>query len=88
MLFSLLHLYTAPGDYSSLNTQLVFTTGQTAGAVVCASLDVIDDNVVEMNEESLTLTMSADDPSVTTITASSATITIRENDNDGMYMVL
>ena len=74
---------TAPGDYSALNTQLVFTAGQTAGAVVCESLDVIDDNVVEINEESLTLTMSGDDPSITTITASSTTIVIRENDNDG-----
>ena len=75
---------TALGDYSALNTQLVFTTGQITDALVCTSLDVIDDNVVEMNEESLTLLMSADDPSVTTITASSATIVIRENDNDGM----
>ena len=53
---------------------------------MCANLDIINDNVVEMNEESLTLTMSADDPSVTTITASSATIVIRENDNDGMQL--
>ena len=75
---------TALGDYSALNTQLVFTTGQIIDALVCTSFDVIDDNVVEMNEESLTLLMSADDSSVTTITASSATIVIRENDNDGM----
>ena len=62
----------------------MFTTGQITDALVCTSLDVIDDNVVEMNEESLALLMSADDPSVTTITVSSATIVIRENDNDGM----
>ena len=61
----------------------MFTDGQTAGAVVCASLDIINDNVVENNEESLTLSLSANDPPVTTITASSATIVTRENDNDG-----
>ena len=50
---------------------------------MCASLDVIDDNVVEENEESLTLSLSADDPLVTTITVSSSTVDIEENDNDG-----
>ena len=42
----------APGDYSALNTQLVFTDGQTTGALVCATLDIINDTVVEENEES------------------------------------
>ena len=73
----------APGDYSALNTQLVFTDGQTTGALVCATLDIINDTVVEENEESLTLSLTADDPPVTTITASSATVVTRENDNDG-----
>ena len=63
----------------------MFVGGQSVGAVVCANLDVIDDNVVEMNEESLTVTLMADDPPVTTVTASSATIVIRENDNDGKF---
>ena len=53
------------------------------GDVVCASLDIINDNVVENNEEFFTVTLSADDPPVTTLTATSATIDIRENDNDG-----
>jgi hypothetical protein len=75
--------HAAPGDYSALNTQLVFTNGQMTGDVVCASLDIINDNVVENNEELLTVTLSADDPPVTTLTATSATIDIRENDNDG-----
>lgn len=74
-----------PGDYISLNMQLLFEIGQTAGAIVCANLTIIDDNVVEENEESLTLSLSADDPPVTTITASSAVAVIRENDNDGTY---
>ena len=46
---------------------------------MCADLEVIDDNVVEMDEESLTLSLSADDPSVTTTTITSATVVIREN---------
>jgi hypothetical protein len=53
------------------------------GDVVCASLEIINDNVVENNEELLTVTLSADNPLVTTLTATSATIDIRENDNDG-----
>ncbi len=73
----------APGDYSNLNTQIVFTVGQSTGAVACADLQVVDDNVVEEDEESLDLTMSADEPLVTATTAVSATVTIRENDNDG-----
>ena len=76
-------LSAAPGDYSTLNTQLVFTNGQMTGDVLCASLDIINDNVVENNEELFTVTLSADDPPVTTLTATSATIDIRENDNDG-----
>ncbi len=75
--------HAAPGDYSALNTQLVFTNGQMTGDVVCASLDIINDDIVENNEELLTVTLSADDPLVTTLTATSATIDIRENDNDG-----
>ena len=53
------------------------------GDVVCASLDIINDNVVENNEEFFTVTLSADDPPVTTLTATSTTIDIRENYNDG-----
>ena len=53
------------------------------GDIVCATLDIIDDNVVEENEELLSLTLTANDPPVTTLTASSATINIRENNNDG-----
>lgn len=76
-------LSAAPGDYSALSTQLAFTSGQMTGDVVCASLNIVNDSVVENNEELLTVTLSADDPSVTTLTATSATIDIRENDNDG-----
>ena len=61
----------------------MFTNGQMTGAVVCASLNIINDNVVENEEELFMVTLSADDPPVTTLTATSATIDIRENDNDG-----
>ena len=75
--------HSAPGDYEVLNTQLVFSAGASTGAVVCTDLQVTDDNVVEEDVETLTLTMSADDPPVTTTTALVATVNIRENDNDG-----
>ena len=78
----------APGDYTPLNAQLQFSFGQMAGTVMCANLAITDDNVVEENEESITLTLSADDPPVTTITASGATVLIRENDNDGKFSTI
>ena len=82
--YSLIHSSSAaPGDYSALNTQLVFTNGQMTGDVLCVSLDIINDNVIENNEEFFNITLSADDPPVTILTATSATIDIRENDNDG-----
>lgn len=52
--------------------------GQAAGSVVCAELDVVDDNVVEVDEETLSVSMSPDNPLVTTVTASSTTVTIKE----------
>lgn len=50
---------------------------------MCGTIDIVDDNVVEENEESLTLSLSPYDPSVTLITAPFATIIIKEDDNDG-----
>ena len=51
-------------DYTTLSTQLAFTIGQTAGAVACANLEIIDDNVVETNEETLILSLSANTPTI------------------------
>lgn len=74
---------TAPGDYTSLSAQLEFRAGQSVGSSACANLEIIDDSAVEENEESLTLSLSPDDPSFTTTTIVLATVIIRENDNDG-----
>ena len=62
----------------------MFGIGTSTGAVACADLLVMDDNVVEEDQETLTLTMSADDPPVTTTIALTATVSIGESDNDGM----
>ena len=83
MIVSTVSLIAAPGDYTSLSTSLTFEFGQRVGAVVCANLAITDDNIVEENEESFTVSLTADNPPVTTITAPSARIFIRENDNDG-----
>ena len=56
--------------------------------MACANLEIIDDNVVEVNEESLTLSLSPDDPSSTTTTTIYATAVIRENDNDGKSTIM
>ena len=79
----LLSFNTAPGDYLALNARLEFTAGRSAGDVVCTQVDIVDDRVVDMNEEDLILSLSPVEPSVTVITAASATVTIIENDNDG-----
>ena len=62
----------------------MFGIGVSTGAVACADLLVTDDNVVEEDYETLTLTMSADDPPVTTTTALTAIVYIGESDNDGI----
>ena len=62
----------------------MFGIGASTGEVACADLLVTDDNVVEVDQETLTLTMSADDPPVTTTIALTATVSIGESDNDGM----
>ena len=67
----------------ALNANLVFTEGQSVGSIVCARLDITDDSVVKNNEENFSLFLSADEPSVTIVTAASATVVITENDNDG-----
>lgn len=77
---------TAPNDYTSVSAQLVFVIGQNAthNSLACGTIDIVDDNVVEVNEESLTVSISANDPSVTLITVPSAVIIINEDDNDGI----
>ena len=72
----------------ALNARLVFTVGQSVGSIVCTTLDITDDRVVENNEENLSLFLSADEPSVTIVTAMSATVVITENDNDGNVILV
>lgn len=79
----LLSFYTAPSDYMALNAQLVFTVGQSVGDVACTDLDIVDDRAVERDGEDINLTLSPVEPSVTVVTATSATVAIIENDNDG-----
>ena len=74
----------APQDFQSVNTQLIFTSGQTTGDTQCTNLQVLDDSILE-SDETLTLQLVADDPSVVVITASadSAVVTIEEDPTDG-----
>ena len=67
----------------ALNARLVFTAGQSVGDVACAMLDIVDDTAVERDGETLSLSLSPDEPSVTVVTAVFATVEINENDNDG-----
>ena len=81
--------HVAPNDYISRDAQIVFVPGQSAtnNFLACGTIDIIDDNVVEEDVEFLNFSISEDDPPrpITIITASSATIVITEDDNDGSY---
>ena len=68
----------------------MFISGQSAfnNSLSCATIDIIDDNVVEVNQENLIFSISADDPTVTELTLTSATVIINEDDNDGIIKVI
>ena len=85
---TLITSFVAPGDYLALNARLVFTVGQSVGSIVCTRLNITDDRVVENNEENLSLFLSADEPSVTIVTAMSSTVVITQNDNDGNVILV
>lgn len=78
----------APDDYMALNAMLLFTEGQSVGDVACTDLDIVDDTAIERDGEDVYLSLSPVEPAVTVVTASSATVAIIENDNDGKNKVL
>ena len=80
--------HTAPDDYMALNSMLVFTVGQSVGDVACTNLDIVDDMAVERDGEDVILSLSPVEPAVTVVTASSATVAIIENDNDGKLNIV
>ena len=79
---------TAPNDYMALNSILLFTVGQSVGDVVCTNLDIVDDMAIERDGEDVILSLSPVEPAVTVVTASSATVAIIENDNDGKHKMI
>ena len=79
---------TEPDDYVALNSMLVFTVGQSVGDVACTNLDIVDDTAVERDGEDIILSLSPVEPAVTVVTASSATVAIIENDNDGKLNII
>ena len=50
--------------------------------MACTDLGIVDDTAVERDGEDITLSLSPDEPAVTVVTATSATVAIIENDND------
>ncbi len=67
----------------ALNSLIVFNEGQSIGDEACTDLDIVDDTAVEREREDVILSLSPVEPAVTVVTASSATVAIIENDNDG-----
>ena len=70
----------AQKDYSMESEVLVFTSGQ---KVACESIQIVDDNIVEISEEMFSLAIVPNNPNITTITTALSNVTILENDNDG-----
>ena len=85
MSYNLLSHVIAPDDYLIEKSQeeVVFMDGQMAGSLACAQIQVVDDNVIEPDEETVSVSISSKSPTVTVITVASATLIIKENDNDG-----
>ena len=79
--------HVAPNDYVALNAMLVFTSGQTVGDVACANLDIVNDTAVERDGEDIILLLSPVEPAVTVVTASSTSVVIDENNNDGKLKI-
>ena len=72
----------------ALNSILLFTVGQSVGDVVCTNLDIVDDMAIERDGEDVILSLLPVEPAVTVVTASSATVAIIENDNDGKHKMI
>ena len=68
-------------DYTAVDTELTFQQG--GSRRLCTSVPIVNDNIVE-NNETLTVTLSTKNASVTSPTA---TVTILD-DIDGMYILL
>ena len=68
---------------------MVFTERlrQSVGDVTCTDLDIVDDRAVERDGKDVNLSLSPVEPAVTVVTASSATVAIIENDNDGKHVL-
>ena len=75
-------------DYIGINTQLMFTSGQTTGVTQCTNLQVLDDCILE-STEIFTLQLISDDSTVVTITPSAefAVVTIGEDPMDGRNQI-
>ena len=70
--------HTAPGDYTTLVTELTFTADDGIGSVQCVNVTIIDDEILEP-DQSFTVSLSSSDPVVFGIDQASIVI----GDNDG-----
>lgn len=83
------YLLIAPTDFTEINDQLTFPSGATTGATVCSSTIVRNDILPEINETFMVqLIALPSDASVVKISASTATVTIIEDVEDGRFVVM
>ena len=81
------YLLIAPMDFTEINDELTFPSGATTGAMVCNSTDVRNDRIPEINETFMVqLIALPSDASVVKISASTATVTIIEDVEDGRLL--
>ena len=69
-------------DYIPINSTIIFTNGKKTGSSVCINVTIIDDDVVEHDFETFTLSLTAIEPAVTTISVPTSIVSILEKNND------
>ena len=70
---------TAPGDYTAVGEDLIFTAANVVGSTVCTNVTIIDDEVLE-GDQSFSLSLSSTDPVM--FGTDEATVTIVDNDSE------
>jgi gliding motility-associated-like protein len=71
-------------DYSTIGTQVTIPAGSTS---ITVPVIVIDDNLVESGGETVIITLTGTNNTVTIGTTNQATITISDNDHNSVYAV-
>ncbi len=69
-------------DYNLTNPVVTFPDTSIVGSIACATFNIIDDSILETDQQFTAQLASSDPPGVTlTVSSSTATVTIEDNDS-------